>query len=33
MTGFAPIGYGFFNEPSFSIMLGEELRLAVRQLG
>src|SRR5215472_1627273 len=31
MTGFAPISNGFLNEPSFSIVLCEELGLAVHQ--
>jgi hypothetical protein len=33
MTGLAPAGDGFFNEPSFRIMLRKELGLAVHQLG
>ena len=32
MTGLAPVGDGFFNEPSLGIMLREELGLAVHQL-
>ena len=32
MTGLAPIGDGFFDEPGFRIMLREELGLAVYQL-
>src|SRR6266849_1009358 len=33
MTGLAPVGDGFFNEPSLGVMLGEEFGLAVHQLG
>jgi len=33
MTGLAPAGDGFFNEPGFCIMLREELGLAIHQLG
>ena len=33
MTGLAPIGDGFFEQPGFLIMLREELGLGVRQLG
>jgi hypothetical protein len=32
MTGLAPVGGGFFNEPSFRIVLREQLGLAVHQL-
>lgn len=33
MTGLAPVGDRFFDEPGFGVMLGEELELAVDQLG
>jgi len=33
MTGLAPAGDGFFNEPGFRIMVCEELGLALHQLG
>ena len=33
MTGLAPAGDGFFNEPGLGVMLREELGLAVHQLG
>jgi hypothetical protein len=33
VTGFTPIGDGFFNEPGFSIMLRKELGLVLHQLG
>ena len=33
MTGFAPIGDGFFDESGLGVMLREELGLAVLNLG
>ena len=32
MTGFAPVGDGFFNQPSLCVMLCEKLGLAVHNL-
>jgi uncharacterized membrane protein YhfC len=33
MTGLAPVGDGFFDEPGLGVMLREELGLSVHQLG